>query len=72
VRDDERQRILMLRTHVNEMNVESIDLGDELRQRRSAYISSKPNITPVYPFKDDGVREADVGKHSCRPTTCPS
>ena len=32
-RDDERQRILMLRTNVNEMNVEPIDLGDELRQR---------------------------------------
>src|SRR5258706_9442830 len=32
VRDDERQRILMLRTYVDEMNVESIDLGDELRQ----------------------------------------
>jgi hypothetical protein len=29
VRNDQRQRILMLRPHVNEMNVESIDLGDE-------------------------------------------
>ena len=32
VRDDERQRILMLRTNVNEMNVQPIDLGYELRQ----------------------------------------
>src|SRR5215472_10626428 len=32
VRDDERQRFLMLRTNVNEVNVESIDLGDEMRQ----------------------------------------
>ena len=32
VRDDERQRIFMFRTNVNEMNVQSIDLGDELRQ----------------------------------------
>src|ERR1700694_5376606 len=32
VRDDERQRIVMLRTHVDEMNIESIALGDELRQ----------------------------------------
>ena len=32
VRDDDRQRILMFRTNVDEMNVESIDLGDELRQ----------------------------------------
>jgi hypothetical protein len=23
--------------------------------QRKAYISSKPNITPVYPFKDDGI-----------------
>ena len=32
VRDDQRQRIFVLRTDVNEMNVQSIDLGDELRQ----------------------------------------
>ena len=32
VRDDERQRIFMFRTNVNEMDVEPIDLGDELRQ----------------------------------------
>ena len=32
VRDDDRQRILMFRTNVNEMNVQPIDLGDELRQ----------------------------------------
>ena len=32
VRDDERQRILVLRADVNEVNVEPIDLGDEVRQ----------------------------------------
>ena len=32
VRDDEGQRIVMFRTHVDEVNVESIDFGDELRQ----------------------------------------
>ena len=32
VRDDERQRIFMFRTNVNEMNVQPIDLGHELRQ----------------------------------------
>ena len=32
VRDDHRQRIFMLRADVNEMNVEPVDLGDELRQ----------------------------------------
>src|SRR5215213_4426572 len=32
VRDDERQRIFMFRTNVNEMDVQPVDLGDELRQ----------------------------------------
>jgi len=31
VRDDEWQRILMFRTHMDEMDVEPIYLGDELR-----------------------------------------
>src|SRR5215213_9332220 len=31
VRDDERQHIFMFRTNVNEMNVQPIDLGDEVR-----------------------------------------
>ena len=33
VRDDDRQRVLVLRAHVDEVNVEPIDLGDELRER---------------------------------------
>src|SRR5690242_14739176 len=33
VRHDEWQRLFMLRTNVNEMNVQAIDLGHELRQR---------------------------------------
>src|SRR5258708_11972055 len=32
MRDDERQRVFMFRTNVNEMNVESVDLGDEVWQ----------------------------------------
>ena len=32
VRDDHRQRVRMLRTHVNEMDVHPVDLGHELRQ----------------------------------------
>src|SRR5919112_6494708 len=32
VRDDERQRILMFRTNVDEMNVQPIDLRNELGQ----------------------------------------
>ena len=31
VGDDKRQRMLMFRPNVNEVNVEPIDLGDELR-----------------------------------------
>src|SRR5205814_4225372 len=32
VRDDHRQRVRMFRAHVNEVNVDAIDLGDELRE----------------------------------------
>src|SRR5438477_9457364 len=32
VRDDDGQRILFLRAHMDEMNVYSIDRGDEVRQ----------------------------------------
>jgi hypothetical protein len=31
VRDDERQRVLVLRADVDEVNVEPVDLGDEVR-----------------------------------------
>ena len=40
VGDDERQRILMLRANVNEMDVEPIDLGDEMRLGRSVFAST--------------------------------
>ena len=43
VRDDERQRIFVLRTHVNEVNVQPIDLGDELRQG----VQSRLALAPV-------------------------
>ena len=32
VRDDERQRVLVLRPHMDEVDVEPVDLGDELRK----------------------------------------
>ena len=32
MRDDERQRVLVLRAHVDEVDVQPVDLGDELRQ----------------------------------------
>ena len=39
VRDDEWQCILVSRPNVNEMDVQAIDLGDELRQGVQALVS---------------------------------
>src|ERR1700674_1654470 len=47
VRDDEWQRIFMLRTHVNEMNIEPIDLGDEIWQRVQFRLALAPIV--IYP-----------------------
>ena len=45
VRDDERQRIVMFRTNVNEMNVEHIvDLGDEVRQGVQLRLAPAPVV----------------------------
>jgi len=41
--NDQRQGILMFRANVNEVNVESIDVGDELRRG----VKSLFNLTPV-------------------------
>lgn len=35
-------------------------VGIRADERRDGYISSKPNIRPVFPFKEDGVRYQDV------------
>lgn len=35
-------------------------IGIRADEDRGGYISHKPNITPVYPFKEDGIRESDV------------
>lgn len=35
-------------------------IGIRADENREGYISTKPNITPVYPFKDDGIVKADV------------
>ncbi len=35
-------------------------IGIRADEDRTGYISSKPNITPVYPFKEAGIVEADV------------
>src|SRR5918997_4873170 len=44
VRDDERQRIFMFRTNVNEMNVEPVDLGDEVRQGLQLLLDLAPVV----------------------------
>ena len=42
--DDEWQRAFMLRANMNEMDVQSIDLGDELRQRVQPRLYPAPVI----------------------------
>jgi hypothetical protein len=44
VRNDERQRIFMFRRNVNEMNIEPIDLGDELRQSVQPCLALAPIV----------------------------
>ncbi len=42
--DDDRQGILVLRTHVNEVDVEAIDLGDEVRHGVEAGFDLAPVV----------------------------
>ena len=42
--DDERQRVFMLRTNVNEVNVEPVDLGDELREGVQVRLDGAPVV----------------------------
>jgi hypothetical protein len=42
--DDQRQRVLMLRTNVNEVNVQPVDLGDELRQGVQCRLALAPVV----------------------------
>jgi hypothetical protein len=44
VRDDQRQRVLVLRADVNEMNVQPIDLGQEVRQRVQFRLALAPVV----------------------------
>ena len=44
MRDEERQRTFMLRTNVNEMNVQPIDLGDEMRQSLQPRLALAPVV----------------------------
>ena len=44
VRDDERQCVLMMRPHVHEVDIESVDLGDEVRDGRSTSAATRPEV----------------------------
>lgn len=35
-------------------------VGIRADERREGYVSTKPNITPFFPFKEDGIRKDDV------------
>ncbi len=44
MRDDERHRVLMLRANVDEVNIQSIDLGHEVRQRIELRLALAPIV----------------------------
>src|SRR5439155_20381005 len=44
VRDDNGQRVLFFRAHVNEMNVDAVDVGYELRQRLQLRLALAPFV----------------------------
>ena len=48
VGDDHRQRVLVPRPHVDEVDVDPVDLGDELRQLVEARLDGAP-VVPVRP-----------------------
>ena len=44
MRDDNGQRVLFFRAHVNEMNVDAVDVGYELRQRLQLRLALAPVV----------------------------
>ena len=44
VGDDQRQRVFVLGAHVDEVDVDPVDLGDEMRQRREALFEGAPVV----------------------------
>ena len=44
VRDDQRQRVLVPRANVEEVNVQPVDLGDEVRQRVQLRLALAPVV----------------------------
>ena len=46
VRDDERQGVLVLGANVNEVDVDAVDLGDEVREGGKALLELAPVVIP--------------------------
>src|SRR5689334_12441156 len=44
VRHDQWQRVLVLRLHVDEMDVDSVDRGEELRERVQSRLAAPPVV----------------------------
>ena len=44
MRDDERHRVLVLGPYVDEVDVDPVDLGDEVRQGREALLELAPVV----------------------------
>ena len=65
VRDDHRQRILMLRLHVDEVDVEAVDLGDEVRQRLQMRLALAP-IVFRSPVLDELLHRGELHALCCR------
>lgn len=55
-------RILKIKPFENYCGEDTIYsyIGIRADENRSGYISNKSNITPMYPFKEDGINKADV------------
>lgn len=52
-------KIKPFETYIGEDNVISY-IGIRADENRDGYISTKPNIKPVFPFKENGITKADV------------
>src|SRR4029077_10121348 len=64
VGDDDQQRIRMLRTNVDEMNVEAVDLGEELRQRVQPRFALAP-VVLRRPVSREGLSRCELHALRC-------
>src|SRR5262249_36489670 len=61
--DDQRQRVFMLRANVNEVDVQPVDLGDELRQGVQCRLASAP-VVPGRPVAREFLNHCE--RHALR------